>query len=87
VRHRLVQRLAEKDGLRFDAADAVAQDTERVDHRRVRVGPDERVGEGDAVALVDDGSQELEFDLVHDARSRRDDAQVAERRLGPASSW
>jgi hypothetical protein len=83
MRHRLVQRLAEKDGLRLDAADAVAQDTERVDHRRMGVGSDERVGEGHAVALVDDRSQELEIDLVDDAGPRRDDAQVAERRLGP----
>ena len=33
---------------------------------------------------VDDGREELEVDLVDDARARRHDAQVAERRLGPA---
>ena len=84
VGHRLVERLAEQDGLGLDAADAVAQHAERVDHRRVRVGPDEGVREGDAVALVDDRRQELEVDLVDDARPGRDDAQVAERGLRPA---
>ena len=52
VRHRLVERLAEEDRLGLDAADAVAQDAEAVDHRRVRVGPDERVREGDPAAVV-----------------------------------
>ena len=45
--HRLVERLAEEDRLGLDPADAVAEDAEAVDHRGVRVGPDERVGEGD----------------------------------------
>ena len=52
ARHRLVERLAEQHGLGLDAADAVAQHAEAVDHRRVRVGADERVGEGDLVAVV-----------------------------------
>ena len=46
-RHRLVQRLAQEDGLGLDPADAVAQHAEPVDHRRVGVGPDERVRERD----------------------------------------
>ena len=45
VRHRLIQRLAEQDGLGFDAAHAVAEDAQAVDHRRVRVGPDDGVRE------------------------------------------
>ena len=52
--HRLVQRLTEQDRLGLDPADAVAQHAEGVDHRRVRVGADERIGEGHAVAVVDD---------------------------------
>ena len=43
--HRL--RLAEQRGLGLDAADAPAEDAEPVDHRRVAVGADERVGVGD----------------------------------------
>ena len=46
--HRLVERLAEQDRLGLDAADAVAEHAEGVDHRRVRVGADERVREGHA---------------------------------------
>ena len=50
--HRLVERLAEEDRLGLDPADAVAEDAEAVDHRRVRIGPDERVREGDQAVLV-----------------------------------
>ena len=47
-------RLAEHRGLGLDPADAPAEHAEAVDHRRVRVGADERVGIGlgDAVALA-----------------------------------
>ena len=83
MRHRLVQRLSEEDRLGFDPADAVAQDAQGVDHRRVRVGANERVGERDTVAIVDDGGKELEIDLVDDAGARRHDAQVPEGRLRP----
>ena len=82
--HRLVERLPEQDRLGLDAADAVAEHPERVDHRRVRVGPDERVREGDPVALGDHGRQELEVHLVDDAGAGRHDPQVAERGLCPA---
>ena len=39
-----VNRLPEHRGLRLDATDAPADDAEAVDHRRVRVGADQRVG-------------------------------------------
>ena len=89
VRHRLVERLAEEDRLGLDPADPVAEHAEPVDHRRVRIGPDDGVGEGHPAAVpssrsVDDGGQELEVDLVDDAGPGRHDAQVAEGRLGPA---
>ena len=77
-------RLAEHRGLGLDPADAPAEDAEPVDHRRVRVGPDERVREGDAVALVDDAREELEVHLVDDAGARRHDLEVVERALAPA---
>ena len=41
-------RLAEHRRFGFDAADAPAEHAEAVDHRRVRVGADERVGIRDA---------------------------------------
>ena len=40
-----IERLAEHHRLGLDAADAEAEDAEPVDHRRVRVGADERVGD------------------------------------------
>ena len=89
VGHGLVERLAEQDRLRLDAADAVAEDAQAVDHRRVGVGPDDRVRIGDPAAIRigpirDDRGQELEVDLVDDPGPGWHDAQVAERGLGPA---
>ena len=78
------ERLAEHRGLGLDPADAPAEHAEPVHHRRVRVGADERVGEGDAVALLDHAGEVLEVDLVHDPRSRRHDLEVAEGALAPA---
>ncbi len=81
-------RLAEHRRLGLDPADAPAEDAEPVDHRRVRVGADERVGVGlrDSIVLVaeDDLAQVLEVDLVADPGRRRDDAEVVERLLAPA---
>ena len=89
ARHGLVERLAEQHRLGLDAADAVAQDAKGVDHRGVRIGADERVGEGDQAAVIvrargNDLGQVLEVDLVDDARAGRHDAQAGERGLRPA---
>jgi hypothetical protein len=81
-------RLPEHRGFRLDAADAPAQHAEPVDHRRVRIGADQRIGEraANTVLLVgkDDAGQVLEIDLVHDAGVGRHDAEVAECGLTPA---
>ena len=45
--HQHVDRLAEHDGFGLDAADAPADDAQAVDHGRVAVGADERVGQRD----------------------------------------
>ncbi len=79
-----LERLAEHDRLGLDAADAEAEHAEPVDHRRVRVRADQRVGHGDAVADRHDAAQVLEVDLVDDAHARRHDAERPERALGPA---
>jgi hypothetical protein len=80
-------RLAEHRGFRFDAAHAPAQDSEPADHRRVRIGADERVGEGDRLPVPlgghHDARQELKVDLVHDPGARGDDLGAAERPLRP----
>ena len=44
LRHEHGDGLAEEHGLGLDAADAPAEDAQAVDHRRVRVGADQRVG-------------------------------------------
>ncbi len=80
-------RLAEHRGLRFDAAHTPTEHAEPVDHRRVRVGADERVGVGDLLSVF--GSDEyglaevLEIHLVADAGAGRHDAEVLERVLSP----
>ena len=80
-------RLAQHRRLGLDPADAPAEHAEAVDHRRVRVGADQRVGIGlqDAVALaaVDDLGDVLEVDLVADPGRRRHDAEVVEGLLPP----
>ena len=77
-------RLAEHRGLGLDPADAPAEHAQPVDHRRVRVGPDERVGERLPVPRVHDPREVLEVDLVADAGVRRHDGEVVERLLAPA---
>jgi hypothetical protein len=77
-------RLAEQRRLGLDPADAPAEHAEPVDHRRVRVGAEQRVREGSAVPRLDDARQVLEVHLVADARVRRHDLEVRERALAPA---
>ena len=77
-------RLAEHGGLGLDPADSPAEDAEPVDHGRVRVRPDERVGKGDTAALVDDAREELEVHLVDDPGARRHGLEIVERSLSPA---
>ena len=43
-RRQKINRLPEHARFGFDSADAPADDAEAVDHRRVRIGADERVG-------------------------------------------
>jgi hypothetical protein len=70
------ERLSEHRSLGLDPADTPAEDSEPVDHRRVGVGADERVGERSAVALLDDAGEVLEVDLVADPGPRRHDLQA-----------
>ena len=84
LRHEHGDRLAEHRRLGLDAADAPAEHAEPVDHRRVRVGADERVRERHAGALVHDAREELEVDLMDDPGARGDDLEVVEGPLAPA---
>ena len=85
VRDEHRQGLAQHRRLGLDAAHAPAQHAEAVDHRRVRVGADERVRVGDVV-VVDEhhAGQVLEVDLVHDPGVGRHDLDAVERALAPA---
>ena len=78
-------RLAEHRRLGLDPAHAPAEHAEAVDHRRVGVGADERVGIGEVALLVDEhhAGQVLQVDLVHDPGVRRDDGEVVKRGLAP----
>ena len=72
--------------------DAPAEHAQAVDHGRVRVGADQRVGvercgrwlPACRVVGEDDAGQVFEIDLVDDAGLGRHDAEVAERLLAPA---
>ena len=83
-----VERLAQHHRLGLDAAHAPAQDAQAVDHRGVRVGAHQGVGEGDLPAVVrvlhDDLGQELQVHLVDDAGGGRHHAEVGEGLLPPA---
>ena len=78
------ERLSEHRGLGLDPARAPAEHAEAVDHRRMRIGADERVRERDAVTVFDDTREVLEVHLVADAGAGRDDLEVPERLLAPA---
>jgi hypothetical protein len=79
-----IDRLAEHAGLGLDAADAPAHDADAVDHRRVRVGADERVGIINTPLIAEHALGEiLEVDLVHDADAGRDDLEGVERLHAP----
>ncbi len=77
-------RLTQHRGLGLDAADAPAEDAEAVDHGGVRVGADEGVGVGLALADHDRAGQVLDVHLVDDAGARGDDLELVEGGLAPA---
>ena len=79
------ERLAQHGSLGLDAAHPPAQHAEPVDHRRVRIGPDEGVAEGAPVlGREDESGQVLEVHLVADAHARGHEPEATEGALGPA---
>jgi hypothetical protein len=81
-------RLTQHRGLCLDPADAPAEDSRAVDHRRVAVGADQRVGIGHHLAgLVgvepDRLGEVFEVHLVADAGARGHHAEIVERALAP----
>jgi hypothetical protein len=80
--------LAEHGRLRLDTTHAPAHHAETIDHRGVRVGAEQRIGEDKCLAVeiltTDDAGQVLDVHLMHDARARRHDPEVREGVLAPA---
>ena len=83
-----VRGLAEHRRLGLDPANAPTQHAQPVDHRRVRVGAHERVGDrhlaATDVADLHDLRDVLEIHLVADAHPGRDEREVVEGLLGPS---
>ena len=89
------QRLPEHGGLGFNAADAPAEHRQAVDHCRVRIGSNQRVGIGDlhsrrlavdlhlVLAIPDNAREIFEVDLMADAGAGRHHAEIVERSLRP----
>ncbi len=88
LRDQHAHRLAEHRSLGLNAADTPAQDTETVDHRRVRVGPHKSIGVGQQPLLAlpgeDYAGKVLQIHLVTDPGVRRHHQEVIERLLCPA---
>ena len=98
-RQQHVERLAKHHGLGLDPTDTPADDPEAVDHRRVAVGADECVGDGDQFtgaslrsslghpAQENALGEEFEIHLMHDADVWRHDAEIVEGLLAPAEEF
>jgi hypothetical protein len=84
--------LAEHRGFGFDTADAPREHAETVDHRRVRIGAHAAIGirlaralfaQARAARTEHDPRQELDVDLMHDARIGRHGTEIIECGLAP----
>src|SRR5258706_5816215 len=83
VRRKEIHGLAEHSGFGLDTADAPADDSEAVYHRRMRIGTDERIRKIHAVAFKNAFCKIFEIDLMNDTDSGRDDAETIERLRSP----
>src|SRR6266487_6807670 len=83
-----VDGLSQQYSLSLDTTHAPTQHTQAVDHGCMRVGTNQRIGIGNLSAILlfrhDNRGQVLQVDLVHNTRSRRYDAEIAESLLAPA---
>jgi hypothetical protein len=83
-----IKGLTEHHGFGLDPADAPAQHPKAVDHRRMAVGPYERIGDGhrsQGILTEEDALGEVfEVDLMDDPDRRRNDAEILHRLLAPA---
>jgi len=75
--------LAKHHRFSFDTADTPADDTETVDHGRVRVSANHRVGVDEAISDESDTGEPLKIDLVHDTIARWHDSEVLKGLFSP----
>ena len=91
VRHQHRHRLPQHRRLGLDAADAPTQHRQAVDHRRMAVGADQRIGIRGPLSVhlrtPDHLRQMLQIDLVANAGARWNDAEIVERLLPPAQEF
>ena len=74
---------SQHDAFGLEPAHANRDDTQRIDHRRMRIGADECVGKRHTVAHLHHGAHPLEIDLMQDAVAGRDHVDVTEGTLRP----
>ena len=88
VRDQHRDRLAEHRGFCLDATDAPAEHADAVNHRRMRIGANDRIrirlSRVACLVVEYDATEILQVDLVDDARVGRNHAEVFERALAPA---
>ena len=75
--------LSEHDRLSLNASDTPTDDTKTIDHGRVRVSANNRIGIEDTILLEDNPGEPLKVNLVDDTVARRDDSEVGEGRFAP----
>ena len=80
--------LAKHGSLRFDSAHAPAHHAETIHHGGVRIGAHQRIGKGEALAILfgaeHDTRQVLEIHLVANSSIRRHDLEILQSLLAPA---
>ena len=90
-RHQHVQRLTQHVCFGFDSTNAPAEYTEAVDHGRVAVRSDERVGHRNGAIIGfferDDAGKVLQVDLVNDSDVGWNDTEIVKRLLAPTKEF
>src|SRR5258706_4281318 len=78
-----VNRLSQHCGFGFDPTDAPADDSQTIDHRRVRISPHQTVRVIETMLFPDALAQEFEIDLMTDAYPGRNHSKAIERLHAP----
>ena len=80
--------MAQQDRLCLDTTNAPAEYAKTIDHRRMRVGTNQTIREGNRYAISflghHHGRQIFQIDLVHDTSAGGHYTEIAERLLCPA---